>query len=868
MALPALVAAALDRYGLANPVGWLEQRLQAGDCVVMLDGLDEVARQEDRQAVSEWVSVQVTRYRGNDFVVTSRPLGYLSAPIEGALTLQTQPFTPNQVSRFVHGWYLAEERHRTGIADDSITRRAAAEAEDLLGRLKATPALRDLTVNPLLLTMIATVHKHGGALPGSRADLYAQICQVLLWRRQGAKKLQVEPRGEQKERLMRVLALEMMRRNARDLSRKEVLAILRPALRRINRDLAAEDVLDDAASNGLFVERETGLWAFAHQTFQEYLAAARIKERHQEAILTNAVSDIWWRETTLLYVAGADAGPIIEACLAARTVPALTLAFDCADEAGELAEELREQLDGLLAEGLAPYADPRHRRLMTAVMLTRHLRDTIETDSGTRVCRRPVTVGAYQIFAEDMKARGQPRPLDAPPHTATDDPDQVAAGMRESDVTAFVGWANEITGGQSAYRLPSPAEIRHPPVRDAVAPGRASRLIWSGSVKRAGRNPSSTRREISRPAGPGSARSGNSSKPISPPLRTRSASCPCSSTPAWLRKFMILVARRAAIGTFGLLENLTGALEPGPACGRYRAIVRFLDASARVYWDDPAGMAAGKSVPGSLYSADVQAADSDAVVRDVGLIREFGRDLLRSDAHEFQPGSEKMHQLERDYFRLARDLALFHNLRFARDIHARLLDKIGVGFADFLSQVVGYAIPDPWFSNAQTADPRFASAPMLVLGYAFDRMLSGLREAGGPAVMRVVPFRRFGDVTAVGADGYDMPPDLLAPAVRHAIGRLKAGWSESRAPRSWWAGLIADRFDSPMERILLREQPVQEPVGLLLRIMTLCLAAEASALDDRDLADEFRQIVSGIAWLELRHRGVDPAVETIVLALD
>ena len=134
--------------------------------------------------------------------------------------------------------------------------------------------------------------------------------------------------------------------------------------------------------------------------------------------------------------------------------------------------------------------------------------------------------------------------------------------------------------------------------------------------------------------------------------------------------------------------------------------------------------------------------------------------------------------------------------------------------------------------------------------------------------MRVVPFRRFGDVTAVGADGYDMPPDLLAPAVRHAIGRLKAGWSESRAPRSWWAGLIADRFDSPMERILLREQPVQEPVGLLLRIMTLCLAAEASALDDRDLADEFRQIVSGIAWLELRHRGVDPAVETIVLALD
>ena len=321
VALPALVAAALDRYGLADPVGWLEQRLQAGDCVVMLDGLDEVARAGGqagglRVGVGPGHQVPGQRLRGH-LPATRLP----ERPDRGRAHAADPALHPRPGQPVLHGWYLAEERHRTGIADDSITRRAAAEAEDLLGRLKATPALRDLTVNPLLLTMIATVHKHGGALPGSRADLYAQICQVLLWRRQGAKKLQVEPRGEQKERLMRVLALEMMRRSARDLSRKEVLAILRPALRRINRDLAAEDVLDDAASNGLFVERETGLWAFAHQTFQEYLAAARIKERHQEAILTDAVSDIWWRETTLLYVAGADAGPIIEACLAAKTVP-------------------------------------------------------------------------------------------------------------------------------------------------------------------------------------------------------------------------------------------------------------------------------------------------------------------------------------------------------------------------------------------------------------------------------------------------------------------------------------------------------------------------------------------------------------------
>ena len=52
--------------------------------------------------------------------------------------------------------------------------------------------------------------------------------------------------------------------------------MFRPALRRLPGQLTAEDFLADAGSNGLLVERESGLYCFAHQTFQEYLAAAHI----------------------------------------------------------------------------------------------------------------------------------------------------------------------------------------------------------------------------------------------------------------------------------------------------------------------------------------------------------------------------------------------------------------------------------------------------------------------------------------------------------------------------------------------------------------------------------------------------------------
>src|SRR5262249_32159211 len=154
--------------------------------------------------------------------------------------------TGEQVSRFLKSWYLASERHSTGVTGEDVRRRA--EEEDLLQRLNGALALYELTVNPLLLTMIATVHRYRGALPGSRVDLYGEICEVLLWRRQEAKKLPITLDGDKKEALLRGLAFAMMRRQVRDLPRADVLAEISPALRRMSWKLTAEQFLTDIAS--------------------------------------------------------------------------------------------------------------------------------------------------------------------------------------------------------------------------------------------------------------------------------------------------------------------------------------------------------------------------------------------------------------------------------------------------------------------------------------------------------------------------------------------------------------------------------------------------------------------------------------------
>ena len=372
VALPELLRGTLGRYRADEPAGWFEQRLRDGDCVVLLDGLDEVARQEDRRGVAGWVERQIRQYPNNDYVITSRPQGYLTASIDGAAVLQVRSFTDEQVTRFVRGWYLAVERHSTGAAVEDVGLRAESEADDLLTRLNDAPGLYDLTVNPLLLTMIATVHRYRGALPGSRADLYGEICQVMLWRRQEAKKLSITLNGDKEEALLRGLAFTMMQQRVRDLPRADLLAEIRPGLRRMSRDVIAEDFLADIASNGLLIERESGLYSFAHQTFQEYLAAAYIRDKGLSSVLADAVGDVWWRETTLLYAARSDADPIVRACLDSTSAAAFSLAFDCSEQSSELAPELRNGLDELLDSAFAPGTDPERRRFMAGVLVTRH----------------------------------------------------------------------------------------------------------------------------------------------------------------------------------------------------------------------------------------------------------------------------------------------------------------------------------------------------------------------------------------------------------------------------------------------------------------------------------------------------------------
>ncbi|MGH3912041.1 MAG: NACHT domain-containing protein [Pseudonocardiaceae bacterium] len=864
VALPELICSTLGRHGPDEPDGWFKQRLHDGDCVVLLDGLDEVARPEERKGVADWVERQIRQYPKNDYVITSRPQGYRTARIDGAAVLQIRSFTDEQVTRFVQGWYLAVERHSTGATGQDVVLRAEAAADDLLRRLDAAPALYDLTVNPLLLTMIAIVHRHCGALPGSRADLYGQICQAMLWRRQEAKDLPVMPEGKKKEVLLRGLAFAMMRRQVGDLPRADVLTEIRPGLRRISRQLTAEEFLVDIASNGLLIERESGRYSFAHQTFQEYLAATHISAKGLADVLVDAVDDVWWRETTLLYTAQSDADPIVQACLASSSVTALSLAFDCDNQGSELAPELRDRLDELLAAAFAPDTDPERRRLVAGVLLTRHLRQLIPTSNGGRVCARPITTDLYQLYRHDTQGSAAEGAMYREPGS-----EKPVIGVSGIDAAGFAVWASSITGSDTVYRLPRFSEI------DDSALRRVLTVMMSESpAQGVWLEPDHEQIPFKLwvPSG------------ADHPHLIDAATL-ASHVQDDIKRSIPTLTRLLLLRSIITVHVITSALD------RTRARARALDLDL--------GLGLGLDLDRDLARA-LDVARARDVARDRDLDRVLDLDCALDVARDVacllaRARARSLHRHRHRHRELARDLArdLDRELALARDrardlgracvltrplardhAHTLDLDRDLVLTRDLdrdLALVLLRALALD-LARARDLDRDLArdlardleDIRSRVMGRALASVLAGPLHRNASVTMWPAEFaREFVNVAGVAKADYIVAPDTLADRVRSGHQGLTdlLGWPDP------WTHQVARNLQEIALPVFSRQQPLTTETATAIRLAALCLAVEADIRQAHQLGDTFREIAAGVTLLERCAKGQAVLTETIMLAI-
>jgi formylglycine-generating enzyme required for sulfatase activity len=289
-----------------------------GGLLWILDGLDEVMDPQARRKVSGWVQKALKNRPKDWFLVTCRFQGYFrkGVPLGPKFAeFHVRPLDDQQIQNFVTEWFSAA--YKMLIEPEEKSQQKADEVSGRLLKILSTERLqtrrmRELTTNPLMLTILCVVFHEERKLPTERAELYSRCVRVLLehWRRD----IFENENGQDVQSYDADAAQAVLARMAWWMHSEQdrAAAPLDELAAEAERGLASVSASSGLGRDGAaFIDRmrsEAGLLAktadgrcgFLHLSFQEYLAATHAAAHGFSKELASQATVSWWQETALL----------------------------------------------------------------------------------------------------------------------------------------------------------------------------------------------------------------------------------------------------------------------------------------------------------------------------------------------------------------------------------------------------------------------------------------------------------------------------------------------------------------------------------------------------------------------------------------
>jgi predicted NACHT family NTPase len=284
-----------------------------GRCLVLVDGLDEVADTGRRIGCARAVGEFVSQRGDNRVLVTSRPVGYslcrISEPVEHVVL---RPFERADIEAFVSRWHVAYDQAVHPERPDRA--QAESDARDLMDDIRSNPRVESLAANPLMLTIIALIKHQNVALPERRVELYEIALNTLIRSWNKARSLANRPIGEDlsladAKKVWADVAHWMHAEkstgtcSAAQLQQRVVDVLTADGMSPLIAEKTAESYITAAAErSGLLEARGANVFTFMHQTFQEYLAAQHLAKPHRKVVkrIREVSPDPRWHEVIRL----------------------------------------------------------------------------------------------------------------------------------------------------------------------------------------------------------------------------------------------------------------------------------------------------------------------------------------------------------------------------------------------------------------------------------------------------------------------------------------------------------------------------------------------------------------------------------------
>lgn len=275
-------------YQAPIALGLLKGYLNAGEALVIFDGLDELLENNRRRAIAERIELFSSAYPMSRIYVTSRKVGYKEAQLDPQVfrVLELKGYSREEVEQYISKWFSIQPT-TSDIDTQALQKSFIAESE----------AIPDLRSNPLLLALLCIIYRGQGYLPKNRIGIYEECSKLLFetWDKSRGIVFNFTFEGYISEALKH-LAFWMWNNNDAEegVTEQKLVNELTQFFsgRAYDTDEAARQAATqfvDFCSGRAWVLSEAGitpdhesLFKFTHRTFMEYFAAIQVNRLKPE----------------------------------------------------------------------------------------------------------------------------------------------------------------------------------------------------------------------------------------------------------------------------------------------------------------------------------------------------------------------------------------------------------------------------------------------------------------------------------------------------------------------------------------------------------------------------------------------------------